>query len=342
MTEVALMSAVGFVLDTLAGVFLKGIFFSGGSIGIAMCAVLIIAYRRGAITAILTGLIIGVLDLMTGAYIVHPLQLFLDYVFPYALVGFAGVFKFYIDNARSKGSKIGYIIAGTALGGVLKLVSHLLSGVIFFVTTASDLWFFKQLPPFVYSLVYNGAFIFPSIILCILVMITIQLNAPKLLQGDKFVPTSAINDHDLFAHISSISFIAIGSGLFVTFLVFYIMSYEGYKEESFFEYGFNSDCMVIFVYGLLIMLRGIIALIRIKNKNHANYTMMAGFTALTFSTAIYALARLIRAINKAKDPTNYIIWLPIALVITGIGIFFWIKTYKDRNFQVPRDITSAN
>ena len=46
-TEVGMFAALGFVFDELQGILSKGIFVNGGSIGIAMIAVLSIGYRRG-------------------------------------------------------------------------------------------------------------------------------------------------------------------------------------------------------------------------------------------------------------------------------------------------------
>ena len=89
--EIGIFAALGFVFDELQGILFKGVFPNGGSIGFAMIAVLIIAYRRGFLPALLTGLIMGIFDIATSAYIINPVQLFLDYIFPYALVGFAGL-----------------------------------------------------------------------------------------------------------------------------------------------------------------------------------------------------------------------------------------------------------
>ena len=84
--EIGIFAALGFVLDELQGIISKGLFINGGSIGFAMIAVLIIGYRRGWLPALLTGLIMGLFDIATSAYILHPAQLFLDYILPYALV----------------------------------------------------------------------------------------------------------------------------------------------------------------------------------------------------------------------------------------------------------------
>ena len=55
--EIGIIAALGFVFDELQGILFKGIFVNGGSIGFAMVAVLVMAYRRGWLPALLTGLL---------------------------------------------------------------------------------------------------------------------------------------------------------------------------------------------------------------------------------------------------------------------------------------------
>ena len=110
MCEIGLFAAIGFALDELQGILSKGVFINGGSIGFAMIAVLIISYRRGWLAGIATGLIMGLLDIATSAYILHPAQLALDYILPYALVGVAGCFKPLFDNAQEKKTKILFLV----------------------------------------------------------------------------------------------------------------------------------------------------------------------------------------------------------------------------------------
>ena len=82
-SEIGMFAALGFVFDALQGIFTKGIFVNGGSIGFAMIAVLIVGLRRGFLPALLTGLIMGLLDVADGAYVLNFWQLCLDYIFPY-------------------------------------------------------------------------------------------------------------------------------------------------------------------------------------------------------------------------------------------------------------------
>ena len=52
--EIGLFAALGFILDEIQGALSGSLFIAGGSIGFAMIAVLIIAYRRGLIPALVT------------------------------------------------------------------------------------------------------------------------------------------------------------------------------------------------------------------------------------------------------------------------------------------------
>lgn len=73
-----------------------------------------------------------------------------DYLAAFTVLGLAGMF-------RAKGVP-GYI-AGIALAVALRMVSHIISGVIFFSSWAPEGW-----NPFVYSLSYNGAYMVPEFI----------------------------------------------------------------------------------------------------------------------------------------------------------------------------------
>ena len=73
-----------------------------------------------------------------------------DYLAAFTVLGLAGMF-------RAKGVP-GYI-SGIALAVALRMVSHIISGVIFFSSWAPEGW-----NPFVYSLAYNGAYMVPEFI----------------------------------------------------------------------------------------------------------------------------------------------------------------------------------
>ncbi|HAG14597.1 MAG TPA: proton-coupled thiamine transporter YuaJ [Ruminococcus sp.] len=83
-----------------------------------------------------------------------------DYFLAYTVIGLAGMF-------RKKG--LGGWIAGTVIALLLRFLSHFLSGVVVFASTGKiwdDLSFVAE-NKYVYSAVYNGAYMLPEIILTV-------------------------------------------------------------------------------------------------------------------------------------------------------------------------------
>jgi thiamine transporter len=136
----------------------------GGSISLEMLPILVIALRWGVKEGLLAGIVYGMLQLAFNPFIIHPMQLILDYPLPYMLLGFSGVFKKQVDKYMDKKINI-YIIISLLLGGVLRLVTHVFSGVIFFSQYApegANVW--------MYSIIYNASFIIPSLIVCYIII----------------------------------------------------------------------------------------------------------------------------------------------------------------------------
>lgn len=71
-----------------------------------------------------------------------------DYIIAFTVTGFAGMFR--------KHGVPGYI-GGIALAMVMRLVSHVISGVIFFASWAPEGW-----NPLLYSVSYNGLYMLPE------------------------------------------------------------------------------------------------------------------------------------------------------------------------------------
>ena len=332
MCEIGLFAAIGFALDELQGILLKGVFINGGSIGFAMIAVLIISYRRGWLPGILTGLIMGSLDIATSAYILHPAQLALDYILPYALVGVAGFFKPLFDNAETKKGKIGFLIIGTIVGGLAKLASHYLAGVIFWGDPDYFAWNLNNMNVYLYCFIYNFAFMGPSIVLTGAILVTVYSNAPRVLDVQHFKdPEEKKSKNDVYPMTSSVLFIFIGAFLFTFFFIRYLKSFEGYDDGDAYGYDFDQNCMVIYILGLALLLLGLNGLIQTRlNK----YSYIRSTTALVFITStsfIFGLARLIRAYVKEKDPTIYWIWFGVGLFVLAVSVYllvYFILTKK--------------
>lgn len=190
--EIAIFSALGYVLDLLAGIYSSPIFPNGGSLGVAMVCVFIISYRRGFLPGLITGLIMGLLDIADGFYVVSGaswymtfIQVALDYWIAYPLVSLAGIFTRLVkkNSANSKAMYL-YIILGCIVGGLAKYMSHVLSGAIFWGSDASSFaWSFKDsgINAWAYSFIYNLAYMGPDIVLSTIVTCVLIKAWPKML-----------------------------------------------------------------------------------------------------------------------------------------------------------------
>ena len=163
-----LMAEIGVAVALSAVLGLIKLFHmpQGGSVSLEMLPILIVAIRWGGITGMLTGIVYGFVQLIIDAYVVHPAQFLLDYPIAYMLVGLAGFVM--ITNIEDKISSYAKILAAVLLGGVGRFIAHLLTGVIYFASFAPEgqnVW--------LYSIIYNGSYILPSIIICYIIIIPV-------------------------------------------------------------------------------------------------------------------------------------------------------------------------
>jgi thiamine transporter len=148
MTYVAAAASLGVILSMVKLYTLP----QGGSINLASLPILFLALLRGSWAGIAAGSLLGLLKLLLGATVVHPIQVLLDYPIAFAALGVAGCFR-------------RYAAVGTLIGSVVRGVCHFLSGVVFFGSYA---------PPGVsvwkYSLGYNGSYLLPEMTIAVVVL----------------------------------------------------------------------------------------------------------------------------------------------------------------------------
>ncbi len=341
-SEVAIFAAIGFILDEIQGVIAVS-FTSGGSIGIAMVAVLIIAYRRGLLPALLTGLIMGLLDFATKAYLVHPMQVFLDYIFPYMLVGLAGLLKPLFDKTDNRRLKIMWLIIGTLFGGVLKFFSHYFAGLYFWGDPAYFAWNLNYMSPALYSFIYNIAYTGPCIILSSIVLVVLFLKAPKII-----MTTGEVNDYVVSVERKnkvlnySLAGLLIGLGtfLFVFYLIKYAQSY--YYKASSQKFTFDKDCMVAFLIGFALLILGahhIFVIIKGKIK----LTLLAlVLSIISLISSGYALARILDMYIDVETPIQnlYWAWFIPSFVLAGVLLATYI-VFKKKNHQKTGTISAS-
>jgi len=333
--EIGIFAAIGYVLDEFQSVLLKGVFINGGSIGFAMIAVLIIGFRRGFWSAFLTGIIIGLLDLATGAYIIHPAQLLLDYLIPYSLVAFGVLLR--PSFLKSDKNRCVILIFATTIGGIAKLLSHYLSGVLFWANPNNFAWGLSYLSPYTYSFLYNFAFIGPSIVITAGLLILLWKKAPKILAAETFNMKEEVYSQTTsslhLGNILSILTMASGLTLFIYYLINYINSYAYYKSSTSVEFSFSQDCMVIFIIGIFIIVIGLFSLIKSIKKSFNIIAYFYSLIIVSIGSAIYSLTKLIKFIIKNKPYNDYIIWLIISLLLI-IAFFVLQLFFKKKKIKI--------
>ncbi len=154
--EIAVFSSLAIVLDYVCGLIKIGP--NGGSINIAMLPILIVSYRWKAKGGLISGLLVGTIQLIWASSIINPIQAILDYVLSYTVIGLSGLFYHNIDNLK-KFKKNLILIIGAIISILIRLCIATISGIVFWQT------------PFTASLIYNISYLLPSGAICIVLLI---------------------------------------------------------------------------------------------------------------------------------------------------------------------------
>ncbi len=154
LTHVALAVTLAIILN----MFVLFKMPQGGSVTLAsMAPIFFIAFVYGPNIGVMAGLIFGVINLIFGGFVMHPIQVLLDYPVPFMLLGLAGYFP--------KHMNLGMIFAV-----LLRLCAHVISGFVFFSEYAGDTH------PLLYSLVYNGSFLLVDALIAIIIVNLLPIN----------------------------------------------------------------------------------------------------------------------------------------------------------------------
>lgn len=159
LVEGALMIALAQILGYLK--FFPSL-SEGGSITFVMFPICLYAVRWGLGKGLLAAFALGLLQLLLdGAYAWGWQCMLLDYLLAYTMLGFAGIFR---------GKKWG-IFPGILVGGFARFLMHFISGATLYriVAPTEILYFGSFSNPELYSLVYNGTYMIPCIVLSLAV-----------------------------------------------------------------------------------------------------------------------------------------------------------------------------
>ena len=146
----------------------------GGSLSLKILPLVYLSISHGPRAGMVGGLAAGLVTLIVDPVVLHPVQVALDYLLPYAMLGVIGFFP-------------GWPRLGIAVAGVLRLASHVVSGAVYFAAftppelnrqvyelirdysgiTLSPL-LQQWTAPWLYALLYNASVVIPETILMIL------------------------------------------------------------------------------------------------------------------------------------------------------------------------------
>ena len=170
--EGALMVALAFVLSFVKLWELP----NGGSLTPAMFPILLFGLRWGVGRGLMAGFVFGLLQLIfDGAYAWGWQSMVLDYLLAFTPLGLSGLFR----------GKAWGIFPGTVVGCVCRFVIHYISGVTIYriiePTAIPGLGTFDN--AHVYSLVYNGSYMLPNMLLALAIAGVLYVPLKKFLAG---------------------------------------------------------------------------------------------------------------------------------------------------------------
>lgn len=191
LTESAMLLAVAIVLELVSKMFIPEMPFGGQVTLVSMLPVVLISYRHGIKWGLVTGLTYALLEMALGAKTVAAafqpgyfgdgvmllnavIMCLLDYIVAFTVLGLGGIFR---ERTGKPGTAL---LLGSAVALGARYLAHIASGYILFSGWAE--WFFTQdgfpawgsalvasLSPtalgLVYSVVYNGFYMIPEILL---------------------------------------------------------------------------------------------------------------------------------------------------------------------------------
>ena len=191
LTESAMLLAVAIVLELVAKMVIPELPFGGQITLVSMLPVVLISYRHGVKWGLVCGLAYALIEMAIGARTVAAafqpgyfgdgvmllnafIMCALDYLVAFTVLGLGGCFRNKIQNRGAA------LLCGSLVALGARYITHIASGYILFSGWAE--WFFTQdgfpawgaglvsaLSPqmlgLVYSVVYNGMYMVPEIVL---------------------------------------------------------------------------------------------------------------------------------------------------------------------------------
>ena len=147
----------------------------GGSIVLAMVPIILFSVRWGLGSGLLAGFVFGVLQFMfDSGFAIGWQSIVGDYLLAFTVLGLAGLMK---------GKKLG-VFWGTLIGGFARFLVHYVVGATIWAAYMPDTFFgMTMTSPWIYSLLYNIAYMGPNIIITLVIFGLLYVPMKKYLLG---------------------------------------------------------------------------------------------------------------------------------------------------------------
>ena len=147
----------------------------GGSICLAMLPIILYSCRWGVTKGLLAGVAFGLLQYVADYGIaISWVSMVGDYLVAFVVLGLAGFFR----------GKRWSVFAGTAVASVARFLVHYVVGATVWAEYMPEEFLgMTMTTPWLYSVLYNGAYMLPSMVLCLVVFGLMVKPLEKYLTG---------------------------------------------------------------------------------------------------------------------------------------------------------------
>lgn len=177
LVEVAIFATIAFLLDKVASFYSVGWAY-GGSISLSMVPVALIGLRWGLKGSFAAGILLGLLQMITGASFIHYIQIVVEYPVAFGVLGLSALFAPKVRRLLQEGknSWIGYVILAAFLANTARFLIHFYAGIIYWGEYAPE-----GTPVVEYSLIYNLGYMVPTFMVSTIAVILVVKAMPKFI-----------------------------------------------------------------------------------------------------------------------------------------------------------------
>ncbi|MBR4019869.1 MAG: energy-coupled thiamine transporter ThiT, partial [Firmicutes bacterium] len=128
----------------------------GGTVTVfSMLPIALCGYFLGTRRGVMAGMCVGLLNLIFGPYIIHPVQLLVDYPFAFGALGLSGLCRHQKNG----------LVKGYTLGLFARYVCAVISGIVFFGAYAPE-----EFNAVTWSLFYNFTYLAAEGVLTVVII----------------------------------------------------------------------------------------------------------------------------------------------------------------------------